>query len=159
MARPSFELPPLVHFTVEIPIRISDINYGGHLGNDAVLSIVHEARIRYLAHLGYTELDCAGAGLIMADAHIVFRSEAFHGQVLRADVSAGECAGAGFQLYTRLVNRDTEAEVARVRTGMVCFDYERKRPVPVPDAFAASLQRSARSTPASSTTHTDQHAP
>lgn len=140
MARPTIELPPIVHFTADIPVRITDINYGGHLGNDSVLSIVHEARVRYLAHLGFTERDCAGPGLIMADASIVFRSEAFHGDVLRAEVSAGEISGAGFQIYTRLVNRDTRTEVARVRTGMVCFDYHRKRPVPVPAPFSTLLR-------------------
>jgi len=136
MNRPTLELPASVDFTLEIPIRISDINYGGHLGNDAVLAIVHEARIRFLAQHGYTELQCAGSGLIMADALIVFRSEAFHGDVLRADVSIGEISGAGFQLFTRLVNRATQAEVARIRTGMVFFDYARRRPVPVPQEFS-----------------------
>lgn len=136
MTRPTLVLPETVDFSVDIAIRISDINYGGHLGNDSVLAIVHEARIGFLAQHGYTELQCAGTGLIMADALIVFRSEAFHGDVLRADVSVGEVSGAGFQLYTRLVNRATQAEVARVRTGMVFFDYARRRPVPVPEEFS-----------------------
>lgn len=139
MARPSLELPTFVQYTVDIPVRISDINYGGHLGNDAVLSIVHEARIRFLRHLGFTEFNCGGPGLIMADAFVVFRSEAFHGDTLRAEVSAGEISRAGFQIYTRLVHSTTNAEVARVRTGMVCFDYTRKRPVPVPAVFASAI--------------------
>jgi hypothetical protein len=45
-----------------------DINYGGHLGNDAVLSLVHEARVRFLKQQGYTENNIEGAGIIMADA-------------------------------------------------------------------------------------------
>ena len=136
MTRPTLVLPETVDFSVDVAIRISDINYGGHLGNDSVLAIVHEARVGFLAQHGYTEFECAGAGLIMADALIVFRSEAFHGDVLRADVSVGEVSGAGFQLYTRLVNRGTGSEVARVRTGMVFFDYARRRPVPVPEEFS-----------------------
>lgn len=140
MARPTLVLPETVDFTAEIPIRISDINYGGHLGNDAVLAIVHEVRIRFLAQYGYTEHNCAGSGLIMADALIVFRSEAFHGDVLRADVSVGEISGAGFQLFTRLVNRATQSEVARIRTGMVFFDYTRRRPVPAPEEFSKKFR-------------------
>ncbi len=139
MARPTLELPPVVQFVVEIPIRITDINYGGHLGNDAVLSIVHEARLRFLHHLGFSELDCGGPGLIMGDAFLVFRAEAFHGDILRAEVSASDVSGAGFQIFTRLVKTGTEIEVARVRTGMVCFDYARKRPVSVPKALASAL--------------------
>ena len=31
-------------FITTIHVRIGDINYGGHVGNDAILSIIHEAR-------------------------------------------------------------------------------------------------------------------
>ena len=46
MARVEIELPEQFPFATEIPIRISDINYGNHLGNDAVLSLAQEARVR-----------------------------------------------------------------------------------------------------------------
>jgi acyl-CoA thioesterase FadM len=43
MARIKIELPQSFSFTCRIPVRITDINYGGHAGNDTVLSIIHEA--------------------------------------------------------------------------------------------------------------------
>ena len=57
MARIKIELPEKFIFSTEIPLRISDINYGGHLGNDAVLSIAHEARIRFFNKHGFKEID------------------------------------------------------------------------------------------------------
>ena len=33
-------------------VPISDINYGGHMGNDKSLALFHEARIAFLKHLG-----------------------------------------------------------------------------------------------------------
>ena len=139
MTRIRIDIPDEVHFSADIPIRISDINYGNHLGHDAVLSLAHEARVRFLAALGYSELDVDGAGLIMADAAVMYRSEAFYGETLRVDVSVASLEGAGLGLVYRLNALPLGREVARVRKGMVFFDYAKKRPVPVPPAFASAI--------------------
>ena len=34
-------------FRTELDVRITDINYGRHVGNDAMLGLLHEARLRY----------------------------------------------------------------------------------------------------------------
>jgi acyl-CoA thioesterase FadM len=81
MPRIKLDLPKHFHFTTEIPIRISDINYGGHLGNDAVLSILHESRVRLLLEHGYSEFNVEGVGIIMTDSAIVYKSEAFYGEL------------------------------------------------------------------------------
>ena len=60
MPRIKIELPEIFIFKTEISIRITDINYGGHLGNDSLLSIIHEARVRFLKHLDYSESDVEG---------------------------------------------------------------------------------------------------
>lgn len=121
-------------FACELVVRTTDLNYGGHLGNDRLLALVHEARVAFLASRGWTELDCGGAGLIMADAAIAYRAEAFAGDVLRLEVAAVEPSRAGFRLATRVTRPADGAEVALVETGMVCFDYGRRRPVALPAA-------------------------
>ena len=63
MPRIKIALPDKYIFQTEIPVRITDINYRGHLGNDSLLSIFHEARIRLLKHLGYSESDIDGVGM------------------------------------------------------------------------------------------------
>ena len=55
MTRIKIELPETYLFSTEIPVRITDLNYGNHLGNDAILSLLHEARVRFLAYYGWTE--------------------------------------------------------------------------------------------------------
>ncbi len=55
MARIKLELPEHFEFTTRIPIRITDINYGGHAGNDSMLSIIHEARVQFLKHYDFEE--------------------------------------------------------------------------------------------------------
>ena len=46
MARIKLTLPERFPFTTTIPIRITDLNYGGHVGNDTVLALLHEARVQ-----------------------------------------------------------------------------------------------------------------
>ena len=50
-------------FTTAIYVRIGDINFGGHVGNDAILSIIHEARVQMLRSHGYDELNAGGNSL------------------------------------------------------------------------------------------------
>ena len=123
-----------------ITVRTTDLNYGGHLGNDRLLSLVHEARVAFLAAAGFTELDCGGVSLIMADAAIAYRGEAFAGDELLFETAAGEFGRLGFRLFHRVTRTTDGAVIALVETGMVCFDYEGRRPVAVPDAVRAGLE-------------------
>jgi acyl-CoA thioesterase FadM len=130
-------------FSCEIVVRTTDLNYGGHLGNDRLLSLVQEARVAFLAAHGWNELDCGGAGLIMADAALSYRAEAFAGDMLRFEVAAVEPSRVGFRLAMRVTRPDDGDEVALVETGMVCFDYARRRPVALPEAVRAACRQEA----------------
>lgn len=140
MPRPTFELPPSFGFSCELTVRVSDVNYGGHLGNDSLLSLVHEARIGWLARHGFTEIDAGGAGLIMTDLTVLFRAEAFRGDRLRVEVAVTEAGRGSFALVYHVTRPADGAVVADVRTGMAFFDYERRRPVRMPDAFRREVE-------------------
>jgi acyl-CoA thioester hydrolase len=142
MARIKLVLPEHFTFTTSIPVRITDLNYGGHLGNDTLLSLIHEARMQYLNSLGYSELQFDAASLIMSDAGIEFKSEAFYGDVLKAQVTAGEFTRVGFDLFYKFtkVVEEKEVVVALAKTGMICFDYKARKVVPVPEAAIKTLQ-------------------
>ena len=134
MARIKIELPDFFSFITHIPIRITDLNYGGHVGNDNILSLLHEARVQYLRSLGYEEMNVEGAGLIMSDVAIEFKSELFYGDVIRASVSAGEISKIGFELFHKL-EKETEGKnivVVTAKTAMVCYDYEKKKITALP---------------------------
>ncbi len=143
MSRIALMMPKLFLFSTEVPVMITDINYGNHLGNDKVLAIVHEARVRLLSHWGGSELDIMGTGLIMADAAVQYRAECFYGTVLEIFVAADDLSASSFDLLFLLRDRDTKKEIARVKTGMVCFDYANKRIVRVPDALKNALSPSS----------------
>jgi acyl-CoA thioester hydrolase len=145
MARIKIALPEQFDFTTTIPIRITDLNYGGHVGNDTILSIIHEARVQFLRHYGYSELDMAGVSLIMGDAAIEFKGEIFYGGTVRVSVGAAEFTRVGFDLFYKLESQAASTSpttidagqekwlpVALAKTGMVCFDYSQKKVVSAP---------------------------
>ncbi|WP_370060390.1 acyl-CoA thioesterase, partial [Neptunomonas phycophila] len=121
MARIKLEMPEHFIFSTVLPIRISDINYGGHLGNDAVLSMIHEARVRFLNNYHYTEQNIDGRGLIMTDSAIVYRSEGFYGDLIQIDVAVGDFNKYGCDIFYLLSNKKTAEELAIAKTGVVFF--------------------------------------
>jgi len=140
MARIKIDVPEKVFFSTEMPIRITDVNYGGHLGNDAVLSLVHEARLGALKDKGFSELDVGGVGLIMADAAVVYKSQAFHGETLLVEVAVADPGNVGFDFVYRLRDKTTGRDVAIVKTGMAFFDYTKKRIAKMPDSFKNAFE-------------------
>jgi acyl-CoA thioester hydrolase len=141
MARVKINLPDNFPFTTTIPVRITDINYGGHAGNDTILSLIHETRMQYLQSNGYKEMDIEGVGMIMADVAIEFKNELFYGDVVIASVAAGEFSKVSFDLYYKLEKEVSRKKIliATAKTGMVCYDYDRKKIVTVPEKAKLQL--------------------
>ncbi len=133
---PRIKLKPIGNypFSTEIKVRITDLNYGGHLGNDSLLSMVHEARVAFLSSFGFSEKDCGGVSLIIADTAVVYQSEAFAGDVLRFEIAAGEQTRCGFRLFFRITRPKDNTPIALVENGMVCFDYQTRSTISLPKA-------------------------
>ncbi|HEX4851588.1 MAG TPA: thioesterase family protein [Puia sp.] len=129
MTRSKLELPSVFSFVTRIPIRITDLNYGGHVGNDNILSIIHEARVQFLQSKGYTEMNLEGSGLIMHDVVIEFKNELFYGEMIQASVIAAEATKIGFDLYYKFEKEKDGKNIPVVfaRTGMVCYNYNQNK--------------------------------
>ena len=142
MARIKIELPAHFSFETIIPIRITDLNYGNHVGNDTILSLLHEARVQYLSHYGYGELDFAGVGLIMSDVAIEFKNELFYGEKIIASVTISEISKFSFEVFYKLekASNDKRILVVLAKTGMVCYDYVAKKVAAVPEIARQKLQ-------------------
>ncbi|MFW1677486.1 acyl-CoA thioesterase [Pontibacter sp. JAM-7] len=143
MARIKLEMPKHYTFSTSMVVRINDINYGGHLSNDSILSIIHEARVRFLAQYQYTEMDIEGSSLIMTDSVVVYRAEGFHGDQIQVDVCIQDFNKYGCDFYYLLSNKATAVEIAQAKTGIVFFDYGSHKVRPVPAAFKARMEKQA----------------
>lgn len=140
MPRVIIDLPEHFIFSTDIQIYINHINYGHHLDNSALLALVSEARVRFFKALGYTELDVEGVGIVVADAAVQYRSEAFHGEVLHFEMAASDFNKYGCDLVYRITEKASGREVARGKAGIVFFDYSKKEKALVPPAFIARCQ-------------------
>lgn len=109
-------------FSTKIPILISDINYGSHLGNDKLLSIIHESRVRLLYSIGKSEMDIGGCGIIMSDVIINYKAESFYGDVLNIDIFASDISKVSFDLMYKITTKrnDETILIAEAKTGIVC---------------------------------------
>ncbi|MFP4049469.1 MAG: acyl-CoA thioesterase [Desulfovermiculus sp.] len=139
MSRVQVNLPQNHVFTTEIPLRIDDINFGGHMGNDAVLTLAQEARTRFFNHFGFEERDIDGNGILIADAAIVFKAQAYYGDILRVDLGITDIGRKGCDITYLFTNRESESEVVRAKTGIVFFDYGKQQVVRIPPIFLQRL--------------------
>ena len=141
MARTKLQLPGNNRGCYQIPVRITDINYGNHVGNNAIVEIIHEARVQFLKENYFSELDAGGAGLIMNELQVEYKNESFYPDVLSVDIFIGEISRNTFELYYRLTTeRDGHVIIiAYAKTGMVCYDYAAKKVVSVPESLKKIL--------------------
>jgi acyl-CoA thioester hydrolase len=135
MARLQLELPSRFLFTTELTVRVTDINFAGHLGNDNLVSLLQEARARFLDSYGLPEMDIFGAGMVITDVAVIYQSESFRGEVLKIEVTVGDFNKYGCDFFYRITEKTSGREVAKAKTGMVFFDYRQRRVQQVPEQF------------------------
>jgi 4-hydroxybenzoyl-CoA thioesterase len=141
MPRIQIQLPSHFAFSTDITLYQSHMNYGGHLDNALLLTLVSEARVRFLVSLGYTELNVEGVGIVVADAALQYRSEAFRGEVMVVRMGATDLGSKGCDLVWSMTEQITQREVARGKTGIVFFDYTSRQVAPMPPAFREKMSR------------------
>jgi len=135
MARIKINPPKKFDYSTDISLRVSDINYGGHLGHDSILSLAHEARVRFFTSHGFTELNAFGPAIILSDVAIYYRSEGFYGDVLTVEIAVCDYLKYGCDLVYRMTNKETGKEVAFLKTGIVFIYYEKHEVAHVPKEF------------------------
>jgi len=129
---------------ISIPVRITDINYGDHVGNDALVSIIHEARIQFLLSGGFTELNIEGTvGLIMSDLIVEFKNESFYKDVIDVKIAIDNISNVSFELIYKLycLRDGIELTIANAKTTMICFDYERKKIANIPSKLLSLIHQ------------------
>ena len=122
-------------------VRIGDINYGGHLGNDKSLLLFQDARIRFLESLGFSERHIGDrAGIIMSEAHVYFRKEVFLHDELYADVAISDVSTSSFELSYSIKRIGDAVEVLQGSTKLIAFDYEKKKVTRLPEVFIRAIR-------------------
>lgn len=143
MSRVEIIYPEVTHFSAELAVRISDINYGNHLGHDGLITMIHEARILFFKSLGYQELDVEGIGTLIADLAISYKSESFYGDILKFDIAVQDITSKSCQFYYQITRMADESRpeqlTALAKTGIVFFDFDLRKAAKIPVNFINKL--------------------
>ncbi len=126
------------HFT--ICTRPQDINYGGHLGNDNLISLIGTARAYLFRGLGLSETDLGDGqtGIIITDLTVNYRAEAFLFDNLCIETHIDEIEEKRFRMFHRVKREATL--IALVEVGLATYNYEDRKSVPIPAAFLKAIE-------------------
>lgn len=140
MAHVKLTEQPEYEFHYRATVRYRDINFGGHLGNDALVALLNEAGLHVFRTLGFLEgqLGEGKTYVAMADLTVNYRAEAFMFDELEIDTHVGKPEKKGFTVFHR-VRKDNDI-VALAELGLVSFDYASHKVAPMPEVFLRSLK-------------------
>jgi acyl-CoA thioester hydrolase len=129
-------------FTTRLTVRVGDINYGGHLGNDKFLLYFHEARLQFLQNLSLSEQDIGeGVAMTQVEAFVRYQGQAYLGDELEISVYVSEFSRARFRFEYEMTRPLDQKAVATGYTVMAAFDYQRNRPERIPNLFKQTVER------------------
>jgi acyl-CoA thioester hydrolase len=132
--RIKLDFPDNSCFETNITVSISDINYGGHMGNDRFLLMMQEARVRWFQSLGFkNEKDIVPpVGIIVADAALQYKAEVFHGETITVELAIGDRTPKGFDLYYKLTKESSQI-AALGKTAILFVNYSTRKLAAIPD--------------------------
>lgn len=129
-------------FEADIPVLVSHLNYGNHLGYDSILSIVQEARMRWLKQYNMGEMTIdENIGYLVIDVSLIYKSEAFHGDTLNVQLYPENVKSKSFNLKYKITNQTTGATVALVNTRHIFYNFLMKKIVRSPESFNDLISR------------------
>jgi len=142
VSRVSIALPETFQFTTELPVLISQVNSGNHLGNDALVSVMNEARVRFTRQQGFLENDVArGLTMVNADLAVVYQSEAHYGEVLVVSIAAVNFHRCGYDFVYRLADKASGRAIAQGKTAHILIDAVARKPISEPHGYFDPLRK------------------
>jgi len=132
--RLSFPEDDVVH-RHPLTVRITDMNYGRHLGHDALISLLHEARVAALAALGLQEWDLGGYPCVAADLAVQYQAETRWPEALTIETAIPAPGRKALGVYHRVLREADGATVATARLNLMLIDPAQGRPVAIPAAL------------------------
>ncbi|PWF46681.1 thioesterase family protein [Massilia glaciei] len=128
-------------YSTPLTVRVTDINGAGHLGNDSMISMISEARARFLYEYGVRETERDGTGIIVTDLATTYRAEAHARDQLLFEVGVMDFNKYGGDITFRVTRPRDMTLVAMAKSGFVFFNYKSAQVVDMPDEFRAKFPR------------------
>lgn len=130
-------------FETKITVLVNHLNYGNHLGHDSILSILQEARMRWLKSLNKncSEINIEeNVGFLVKKVELDITSEAFYGDLLRVTLFIDEYKKSHFILLYHVDNTTQNNRTCESKTQQVCFDFKNKKIMRIPELLMNVFQ-------------------
>lgn len=142
MARLKLDFPDdLFIFSTQLTVRVTDINGANHLGNDSMISMISEARARFLFDYGLQETGADGLGIIVTDLATTYKAEAHARDQLVFEVGVMDFNQYGGDIVFRITRPHDSKLVALAKYGFVFFNYKTSQVTPMPPEFLAKFPK------------------
>ncbi|MCB0195760.1 MAG: thioesterase family protein [Anaerolineae bacterium] len=141
MPRVKLEEQSNYEFIHTVTVRVTDLNYGNHLANDALVGLIGDARVHVFHELNARELDLGDGqtGIILADLVVNFKAEGFLFDTLQIETHIGDISRKSFRMFHR-INKDGQP-LALAEAGIITFNYDERQVVAIPDVFLRAVKR------------------
>ena len=129
------------YYSTPMSVRVTDINAGNHLGNDSMISMISEARARFLFEFGVAETERDGTGIIVTDLATTYRAEAHARDQLLFEVGVMDFNKYGGDIIFRITRPRDRKLIAMAKSGFVFFNYKTSQVVMMPEDFRGKFDR------------------
>ncbi len=129
------------YYSTPMSVRVTDINAGNHLGNDSMISMISEARARFLFEFGVAETERDGTGIIVTDLATTYRAEAHARDQLLFEVGVMDFNKYGGDIIFRITRPRDRKLIAMAKSGFVFFNYKTSQVVVMPEEFRGKFDR------------------
>ena len=135
MERVKINVPDKFLFSCQFNIDEADINEAKHMGNERILTFANIIRANMFEQLKLKLNDeINGHGTIVANHSIHYKNEGFLGDEITCKVGVSTITECSFDLIFHFT-KDTNKDLALLRTGCVYYEYEQRKIRPLPESF------------------------
>jgi len=128
-------------YSTPMSVRVTDINAANHLGNDSMISMISEARARFLFEFGVAETERDGNGIIVTDLATTYRAEAHARDQLLFEVGVMDFNKYGGDIIFRITRPRDRKLIAMAKSGFVFYNYKTSQVVVMPEDFRGKFDR------------------
>lgn len=126
-------------FTVEIPVRFRDIDGMGHVNNAVFFTYMEQARSEWYRHLMGVK-SVAEFDFILAHASCDFKEAIGFGETVVVTLKLTKIGDSSFRFAYEIRSKKPGRLFATGESVQVCYDYGKKKPIPIPSAFRRKLK-------------------
>lgn len=121
-------------YTIEIPIRWSDMDAFGHVNNSVFFTYFEQARIEWWKKQNLPDFSIGDTGPVIVSASCVYRKPIIYSDSISIKVFIGTLGKTSYETFYEICSKDNSSILyAEGATKIVWVDRKSGRPAPLPN--------------------------